>query len=279
MYAAIDFGISNTDAVAYLDGDWHRWTRPSESRPDPDLVRGILTAGGVDLASLQRLAVTGGQHKLLPERIDDCPLIAVNEVTAIGCGGQALADLSAEDDAPILVVSAGSGTAVVAAQGEEYSHVTGTAVGGGTLLGLSRLLLHTVDHDEIDALAQQGDPNGADLSLGDVVTGPIGNLPVDATAANFGRLAREDVAVSREDLAAALVTMVGQTIALIAINAARAQGVERIVIVGHLIDMVSMRGVVERVGDLYGVSIVLPVDSGYGTALGALLAVADGVGR
>jgi type II pantothenate kinase len=149
-------------------------------------------------------------------------------------------------------------------------------VGGGTLLGLSRLLLHIVDHDEIDALARQGDPNGADLSLGDVVTGPIGNLPVDATAANFGRLAREDVTVSREDLAAALVAMVGQTIALIAINAARAQGMERIVVIGHLIDMVSMRSVVQRVGDLYGVPIILPADSGYGTALGALLATAGG---
>jgi type II pantothenate kinase len=277
MYAAIDFGISNTDAVACRDGEWKRWTRPSEGRPDADLVRAVLAAGGIELAPLQRLAVTGGQHKLLPERIDGCPLIAVNEVTAIGRGGQALAGLAMEDDAPLLVVSAGSGTAVVAAQGDAYAHVTGTAVGGGTLLGLSRLLLHTVDHDEIDALARRGDPNGADLSLGDVVTGPIGNLPADATAANFGRLAREDVAVSREDLAAALVTMVGQTIALVAINAARAHAAERgldtvrIVIIGHLIDMVSMRGVVGRVGELYGVPIVLPTDSGYGTALGALL--------
>ena len=227
MYAAIDFGISNTDAVACRDGEWKRWTRPSEGRPDADLVRAVLAAGGIELAPLQRLAVTGGQHKLLPERIDGCPLIAVNEVTAIGRGGQALAGLAMEDDAPLLVVSAGSGTAVVAAQGDAYAHVTGTAVGGGTLLGLSRLLLHTVDHDEIDALARRGDPNGADLSLGDVVTGPIGNLPADATAANFGRLAREDVAVSREDLAAALVTMVGQTIALVAINAARAHAAER----------------------------------------------------
>jgi type II pantothenate kinase len=165
----------------------------------------------------------------------------------------------------------------VAAQGDKYAHVTGTAVGGGTLLGLSRLLLHTVDHDEIDALARQGNPNSADLSLGDVITGPIGNLPADATAANFGRLAREDIAVSREDLAAALVTMVGQTIALIAVNAARAQATERIVMIGHLVDMVSMRGVVEQVGGLYGVSFILPTDSGYGTALGALLATADKV--
>jgi type II pantothenate kinase len=280
MYAAIDFGISNTDAVAYIEGDWRYWTRPTEGQLDADLVRAILTAGGVELTALNGLAVTGGRHRLLPERIDGCPLTRVNEVQAIGCGGQALAGLKAEGDVPVLVVSAGSGTAVVAARGNRYTHVTGTAVGGGTLLGLSRLLLHTVDHDEIDALAWRGDPNAADLSLGDVVTGPIGSLPADATAVNFGRLSREDIAVSREDLAAALVTLVGQTIAIVAINAARAQQIGRgldtirVVVTGHLIDMASMRRVLKQVGDFYNTSLVLPTNSGYGTALGALLATA-----
>ena len=274
MYAAIDFGISNTDAVAHADGDWRYWTRPTEGQPDADLVRAILAAGGVELATLNGLAVTGGRHRLLPERIDGCPLTRVNEVQAIGCGGQALAGLKAEGDVPVLVVSAGSGTAVVAARGDQYTHVTGTAVGGGTLLGLSRLLLHTVDHDEIDGLALRGDPNTADLSLKDVVTGPIGSLPADATAVNFGRLSREEIAVSREDLAAALVTLVGQTIAIVAINAARAQQIGRIAVIGHLIDMASMRGVLEQVGDFYNTSLVLPANSGYGTALGALLVAA-----
>jgi len=270
--AAIDFGISNTDAVARVEGELHCWTRPSERQPAPDLVQAILADGGVELSSLRRLAVTGGRHQLLPDRIGDCALIRVGEVEAIGRGGQALLKIADEESAaPILVMSAGSGTAVVEAHGDQYTHVTGTGVGGGTLIGLSRLLLHTTDHHEIDALAQRGDPNGADLSLADVVTGPIGQLPPDATAVNFGRLARRDIAVSREDLAAALVTLVGQTIALIAINAARARQVERIVATGHLIDMSSVRDALRQVGDIYGMRITLPQDAGYGTALGALL--------
>jgi type II pantothenate kinase len=168
-------------------------------------------------------------------------------------------------------VSAGSGTAVVAARGDQYAHVTGTAVGGGTLLGLSHLLLGTTDPHQIDELAQQGDPNGADLSLGDVVGGPIGPLPASATAVNFGRLANQDIAVSPEDLAAALVTLVGQVIALLAINAARAQRIERIVVIGHLIDMPSVRHVMEQVSGYYDERLVLPPPAGLGTALGALL--------
>ena len=270
--AAIDFGISNTDVVARVGEKLRRWTKPSTGQPDPALVREILADGGIELSSLRRLAVTGGRHRLLPDRIGNCALVRVGEVEAIGRGGQALAELSEENRAaPVLVVSAGSGTAVVEARGDQYSHVTGTGVGGGTLLGLSRLLLHTIDPHEIDALAQRGDPNGADLSLADVVSGPIGQLPPDATAVNFGRLARYDLAVSREDLAAALVTLVGQVIGLIAVNAARAQQVERIVVTGHLIDMPSVRDVLGQVSDIYGTHITLPPNPGYGTALGALL--------
>ncbi|MDQ3247864.1 MAG: Fumble domain-containing protein [Chloroflexota bacterium] len=276
--AAIDFGISNIDAVAWVDGVWRRWTRPYSQQPDAELVRAILAEGEVDITTLSRLAVTGGRHRLLPGRIGACEVVGVNELPAIGRGGQALAGLTQETFATgLLVVSAGSGTAVVAARGNHYHHVTGTAVGGGTMLGLGRLLLQTVDPEEIDQLAQAGNANGADLSLADVVTGPIGSLPADATAVNFGRLARQDVAVSRQDLAAALVTLVGQVIGLLAINAARAQGIERIVVIGHMTDMPSLRRVLRLVSDYYATPIDLPAEAGYATALGALLAANEGV--
>jgi type II pantothenate kinase len=273
---AIDFGISNTDAIANINGRWHRWTRAYTHEPDEPLVRAILADGGIDLDALPWLAVTGGRHRLLPERIGNCQVIGVGELTAIGRGGQAMAGITAtDDDSPVLVISGGSGTAMVAARGATYTHATGTAVGGGTMLGLARLLLGTVDPHEIDLLAQAGNPNGADLSLADVVTGPIGALPADATAVNFGRLARSEATVSRPDLAAALVTMVGQVIGLLAIQAALAQQIDRIVVTGHLTDMPSIRRVLESVGRYYSTSMELPFDAGYATALGALLHVQE----
>ena len=270
-HAAIDFGISNTDAVAYVAGEWRRWTRPYSSQPDAALVRAILAAGDVDVTHLRQLAVTGGRHRLLPPQIGQCQVIGVGELQAIGCGGQAVLDWHSQVNAPVLVVSAGSGTAIVAARHQQYQHVTGTGVGGGTMLGLSRLLLQTVDPVEINTLAQQGNPNGVDLSLGDVVTGPIGSLPVNATAVNFGRLARQTQAPQREDLAAALMTLIGQVIGLLAINAARAQQLERIVVIGHMADMSSFCQVLASVGQYYATPIELPAHAGYATALGALV--------
>jgi type II pantothenate kinase len=116
----------------------------------------------------------------------------------------------------------------------------------------------------------QGDPNGVDLSLQDVVLGPIGTLPPDATAVNFGKLARAAHEATRADLAAALVTLVGQVIAITAINAARAERLEQVIVIGHLTDMPSFRAVLGRVGDYYGKELLLPEQAGFGTALGAL---------
>ena len=274
MEAAIDFGISNTDAIATIDGARHYWSQASGSTPDLTSVRRILAAGGVALDALPRLAVTGGQHTTLPRRLAGCDVVAVPEVTAIGRGGQALSlEGDADPETPLIVVSAGSGTAVVSARGATYAHTTGTGVGGGTLLGLGRLLLGTTDVAVIDAMAMRGDANGADLALRDVVNGPIGTLPPDATAVNFGRLARLATDAQPDDLAAALMTLVGQVIAITAINAARAERVARIVIIGHMADMPSFRRVIALVGTYYGVELDVPERAGYGTALGALLHV------
>ncbi len=267
--AAIDFGISNTDAVARVDGALRRWTQVYNGAPNEDVVRAVLAQGGVELDDFATLAVTGGSHRLLPAQIGRTRIVGINEVPAIGRGGQAaLPEVSRR--ARILVVSAGSGTAVIAAQGKNYRHITGAGVGGGTLLGLGRKLLGTVDPREIDRLALAGNANAVDLSLADVVTGPIGTLPANATAVNFGRLAREDLDASPEDLAAALVTLIGQVIGLLSVAAANALRCKQIVIIGHMTDMASLRNVIGQVSQYYATPIHLPENAGYYTAIGAL---------
>ncbi len=274
--AAIDFGISNTDVVAFVGGEQRVWSQPAAGDPSPESVRALLASHGVALADLDHLAVTGGRHRLLPEQINGTPVVSVGELAAISRGGQAMAGLSAATlDTPLIVMSAGSGTAIMAARGDDYQHVTGSGVGGGTMLGLSRLLLGVVDPREIDALALAGDANGVDLALRDVVMGPIGSLPPETTAVNFGRLGREAFTPQRTDLAAAIVTMVGQVVGTLAINAARARQIDQVVVTGHMTDMVSMRAILEQVGGFFGLSLTLPPRTGYATALGALLYAAE----
>jgi type II pantothenate kinase len=267
---AIDFGASNTDVVARTGDSTRRWTVPTEGAPDERHVVAALAAGGARLADVLAIAVTGGNRSGLPAVLAGRPVLPVDEVRAIGRGGLALAGLGSA-----LVVSAGSGTAAVAAAPAGFRHVTGTGVGGGTLMGLSRLLLGTVDPHEVDELAAAGDPNRLNLTIGEIIGGPIGRLPADTTAVNFGRAARQAVDAGRADVAAALVNMVGQVIAVIAINAARSQGLDPVVVTGHLTDMPSVRATLAQVGEFYGANIVIPAGGGYATALGALLSALD----
>jgi type II pantothenate kinase len=202
--------------------------------------------------------------------LDGASVIKVSEVDAIGRGGLHLAQL---DEA--LIVSAGSGTAMIGARagGADARHVTGSAVGGGTLQGLAHLLIGTTHPQEIDALARQGDWSKVDLMLIEATGGIIGSLPADANAVNFGKLARAslDVKPTHADLAAGLVCLVGQVIAVIAINAARAEHLAHIVVIGHLANLPSVCKVLYTVAGYYGANLQIAPTPGYGTVLGALL--------
>ncbi len=263
---AIDFGASNTDVILQDATTTRRWTLPTRGQPDEARVREVLAAGSLTPGDVDWIAVTGGNRELLPATIDGCPVHRVDEVTAIGRGGLALAGVERG-----LVASAGSGNAVVAAGPDGARHVTGSGVGGGTLVGLGRLLLGITDPRVLDALALKGSPTGLNLTIGEILGGAIGSLPSNTTAVNFGRVAREPTNASPEDTAAALVNMVGQVIAVIAINAARAERLNEIIIVGHLTDLPSIRETFRLVGQFYGATLQVPEHGGHATALGALL--------
>ena len=111
----------------------------------------------------------------LNQDIQSTKIIHVNEIDAVGEGAMNLSGLSSNN--PIIIVSAGSGTACILANDGNYMHCSGTGVGGGTILGLSKLLLGTADPTEIAELAKTGNESGVDLILEDVVSGPIGLLP------------------------------------------------------------------------------------------------------
>jgi type II pantothenate kinase len=270
MKAAIDLGLTNIDTVIETPTGLVFERIPTTTQPPIEQVETVLSR----FPSIpQNCAVTGGRYRSLPEQCGRTRMVKINEVNAIGLGGLTLGRQSLPGIDQALVVSAGSGTAMVAARQSGCIHITGSAVGGGTLQGLSRLLLDTTDALEIDRLALQGDANRVDLTLTEAVGGAVGTLPANANAVNFGRLARHVDGYTRADVAAGLVRLVGQVIAVIAINAAREQELEHIVIIGHLADLPSVRNVLAEVAGYYRAKITVPGAPGTGTVLGALLAL------
>jgi type II pantothenate kinase len=165
-FVAVDIGMSNIDLV-WLDNASIQRHKLENLYPTPeDQVRQALGIVGSGFSQRTLIGVTGGHYRALPEELDGYPLHKVDEMLALGLGGLAATNLDAG-----LVVSAGTGTAMVAARGEDVAHVTGSAVGGGTLLGLSKLILGTADVNEIDRLALLGDAGAVDIMLNEAVGG------------------------------------------------------------------------------------------------------------
>ena len=264
-HVAVDIGMTNIDLVMETgSGLVRRMMLSNQHREAHDQVRQALEAVKTDLPEGIPVGVTGGRYRTLPDELDGHPLHKVDEMLALGLGGLTLSGLE-----EALVVSAGTGTAMVAARGDDVHHVTGSAVGGGTLLGLSKLILRTDDPVEINRLALAGDAAVVDIMLSEAVGGEVGRLPAKANAVNLGKLDREN-GFTRENLAAGLVRLVAQVIAVIAINASNAEELGDIVLVGHLMDLESIRNEIALVGDFYKRSFIIPENPGFGTVIGAL---------
>lgn len=168
--------------------------------------------------SLRHLAATGGGAAALADRLAPARSVAVvDEFASWGAGEPLLsarAGLSPQH--PHLLVSLGTGTSILRMDGDGgVARVGGTALGGGTLRGLGRLLLGTDDHDRLVALAATGDRRRVDLLVGDLYRpGGIALVP-DLTAANFGK-AHEGHDPRAGDVAHALLGLVGENVALLA---------------------------------------------------------------
>ena len=268
MDISIDFGITVTDILKRNQGVMSHQMTLSKEEPSQALLNKLLS--DVNFKSeVNFLAVTGGKHLNIGDKIESTRVIHVNEIEAIGEGAMNLSGLSEKN--PTIIVSAGSGTACILAKEGNFVHCSGTGVGGGTVLGLSKLLLGTTDPIEIAELAIQGNESSVDLILEDVVSGPIGELPSDTTAVNFGKVSKIDSEISREDIAAGIVNLVGQTAARVATSVATTFNAREIVVVGRSPSFNGLKNSLEQAASIMGFSPHFPKNGEYASALGAML--------
>jgi type II pantothenate kinase len=268
-FIAVDIGMTNIDLVVEMDSILERRMLANRRKTALGQLRQALRGVEEFVSPGMTIGVTGGRYRDLPKEVDGFQILKVDEMLALGRGGLAMTNLKSG-----LVVSAGTGVAMVSAAPDGIEHVTGSAVGGGTLLGLSKLILGTDDVSEIDDLAMAGDASAVDIMLTEAVGGQIGRLPSKANAVNLGKLDRQE-GFTQENLAAGLVRLVAQVIAVIAINASNASGLEDMILLGHLMDLKSIRKEIELVGEFYGRTFTVPDYPGFGTVMGVLEVLKD----
>ncbi|WP_242821408.1 hypothetical protein [Candidatus Arthromitus sp. SFB-rat-Yit] len=162
----------------------------------------------------------------------------------------------------------GTGTAYVKACGESMTHIGGSGVGGGTLLGLSSILLGTKDVDMIEEYFKCGELRNVDLSIDDICKEPIAGLPPDITASNFGKISKF---ASKGDLSLGIMNMICQTIGLIAIFYIKNESIKDIVLTGTLTEFFVIKNIFSRLELLHNVRFIIPENSVFATSIGAII--------
>ena len=199
-----------------------------------------------------------GMPAAMQERIN-----IIAEIDAIGFGGAALANSSS-----CVVVSMGTGTAVVHFSQNSAKHVGGSGVGGGTIKGLASLICGLEDPLQLDALAMQGSASNLNLTISDLGYEEISFLGADMTASNFASVKSKKT----EDLAAGILRLVGETVGIIASICARELNCsENIVMVGKVAQSLYIRQILDLVGKLYQTRFHYPDNPGFATVYGAAL--------
>jgi len=196
------------------------------STEDAETSRAALAAIGA-----RRVGLTGAGATMLARSLPG-EVVQVNEFAAWGAGASALL---ANGLRRYLLVSVGTGTSVLLVDGVSVSRVGGTALGGGTLVGLAAGLIGEPDFEKIAALASRGSRRSVDLLVSDIY--PAGGIALagDLTASNFGKYARRLRAgdlVERADVAHAIAGLIAENVALVCTGLAAAAQVSTIVFGG-----------------------------------------------
>lgn len=222
-----------------------------------------INANKFSLSDVERILVTGVGSSYLSGDIYGIPTQRIEEFSAIARGGLALAGL---DEA--VVVSMGTGTAFIHAHGKDYSHIGGSGVGGGTIVGLGKKLTGASDHESLCALAERGSLSHVDLTIGDISKNDIEKLGSEITAANFANV--KDSATDC-DLALGVVNMVLQTILTLAVFACKNSSVKKVILTGALTGLRELLPMIELFKTLYPVEFIVPENAAFATAVGAAL--------
>ena len=264
----IDVGISTTKIVGLVNGKPSAPLRISAADPITSLYGAFgkyLHDNNIELGNVEHVMLTGVGAAYVKNDVYGVATSRCDEFVADALGAIYESHL---DHA--MVVSMGTGTSFVMCQGgNDIRHIGGIGIGGGTLQGLSRIMLNTSDIKQVSALAMQGDIRHVNLLIGDISAQPLPGLPMEATASIFAR-AQNDA--SREDIACGIISMVLQSIGSAAVLAAQGTGCRDMVLIGNLSLLPQCKEVFPALERLYGVRFHIPKFSEYCTAIGAALA-------
>ena len=224
----------------------------------------LLNDLSISVSDVERINITGVGSGFTASPMLGIDTIVVEEFISSGLGGLYLAKLD-----KAVVVSMGTGTAYLKAEYPTVTHIIGSGVGGGTLVGLSNSMIGIDDPEKLSEIGLSGDINKVDLTIGDISKRDIPGLDKHVTASNFGKAADD---LTNPDKICGVFNLVYQSIGTMAVLSSRIVGINDVVLTGQLTVFDQCSPTYDMFRDLYGTNFIIPEDAVFATAIGACLA-------
>jgi len=257
MVIGIDLG-STTTKIVFMEGgkvvDKYRIDRKDDYE---EFLR------QKDLSGVTKIVAVGTGASYMDGDICGIHTEIVEEFHAVALGGHYLSGFE-----ECMVVSLGTGTSFVYVNNERREHVGGTGIGGALLYSLSKYGLGIENVNEFMELARKGSLEKSDLLIKDISKTNVAELLGDVTVANMAKIDRDS---SPADYAFGACNLIFQNVGVMAVLADKPYNTKSIVVMGSIGTSEVAKCCFDMVGNLFGYKFVVPEDSLYGVAIGAIL--------
>ena len=257
MILGLDFG-STTTKIVLMDGTEIKYM--NRIRKDESYIDVIKQ---LDTDNIQTIAIVGAGASFIDDDILGIPTKRVEEFQAVAVGGYFLSE---KDEC--MVVSLGTGTSFMYVNYNNRKHAGGSGIGGGLLSMLARERMPQMHLDDFMELANKGSLDKSDLLIKDISKENIGELMGGVTVANMAKLTKES---TPEDYAYGVCNMIFQNIGVMSVMADGPYQTKTVVVMGTITMTEICKKCLSGVGNLFGYEFIIPENSGYGVAIGAIL--------
>ena len=222
--------------------------------------------------SITQLCITGGKAKQLEQLLSSSyKIVELNEFEATLAGVRYILKEEKRAINNFVLTNIGTGTSIHYVHDKQYVRAGGTGVGGGTIMGLSKLLTNIDHFEDVIPLTKIGSRNSLDITVRNLWRDyyPLDN---NLTASNFGKATITDSNYSSSDILATVQGLVGEVVTALSLQFAEAKNIDHIIYIGStLCNNVHLQNIISSYTEYQNKIPVFLQDGGYSGAIGTLL--------
>ncbi|MGQ7874972.1 type II pantothenate kinase [Bacillus sp. 1A] len=222
---------------------------------------------------IKQICITGGKAKRLQQLLSDSyKIVELNEFKATLVGVRYILKEEKYDINNFILTNIGTGTSIHYVYNDKYIRAGGTGVGGGTIMGLSKLLTNIDHFEDVIPLTKLGSRKELDITVGDIYGGILSPIDNSLTASNFGKATKTDSNFSSADILATVQGLVGEVVTALSLQFAETKNIDHIIYIGStLCNNVHLQNIISSYTKYQNKTPIFLQDGGNSGAIGALL--------